>query len=274
MKLNELPKSIYHTLRLANASVEGLLGANKKQVPVIVSFTSIPSRLEKVHIVVRCLFDQAVLPTKIVLWLHESLAHKIPSKLANLEGDLFEIRYTPLHVSHKKLIHTLDEFPESIIVTCDDDFIYHRNWLQSLYEEHLEFPNTVVANHVRTILFNKEGQLLPYKKWIYSSVHEGSNALLAIGGKGVLYPVHALDDRFDQESLFMELAPKADDLWFKAMEYLKGTPIKLTSRPVPEPFPIAGTQSISLKNENIDYDRNTLQWQALQEYFKIDLDRF
>lgn len=274
MKLKELPTSIYHTLRLGNASVKKLLGTRKNRVPVIVSFTSIPSRLDKVHIVVRCLFDQTVLPTKIILWLHESLEHNIPQKLTLLEGSLFEIRYTSLHVSHKKLIHTVQAFPDSVIVTCDDDFIYHRRWLESLYEEHLQYPQTVIANHIRTISFDEEGHLLPYKQWVYQSRHEGSNALLPIGGKGVLYPSDAFDARFDQEALFMQLAPKADDLWFKAMEYLKGTSVRLSARTVPEPIPIAGTQAISLKNENVDHDKNSAQWKSLQEYFKIELHRF
>jgi len=67
------------------------------------------------------------------------------------------------------------------------------------------------------------------------------------------------------------LAPKADDLWFKAMEILKGTRVRLSSRIVPEPIPIAGTQKISLKKENVDEDKNSRQWAALEEYFNFSL---
>lgn len=271
MKLKELPKSIYHTFRLASIPMKRLLHAKKDSIPVIVSFTSIPSRLEKVHIVVRCILDQSVLPKKIILWLHESMRTEIPDKLARLQGELFEIRYTHLHCSHKKLIHTVKAFPGSVIVTCDDDFIYDSKWLENLYYEHLDYPNYVIANHIRTISFDPERKLLPYKKWVYKAgLHENSPWLLPIGGKGVLYPPNAFDALYDDEKLFLTLAPKADDLWFKAMEWLNGTPARLSLRPVSEPIPIMGTQTISLKNENVDNDKNRDQWLALQDYFGFE----
>jgi len=270
VKLKELPKSIYHTTRLAHKPIDKFGLENKERVPLVVSLTSIPSRLKKLHIVIRCLFDQTVLPQKILLWLHESLKGHIPKKLLDLEGALFEIRYTHMEVSHKKLIHTIPLFPELPIVTCDDDFIYHPQWLQSLYEAHQMHPETVLANHIRTIGYDDSGMLLSYKQWVFDS-HKGQNPrlFLAIGGKGVLYPPRALFEQFDDEDLFMKLAPKADDLWFKAMELLQGTPVRLSPKPMDEPIPIAGTQGVSLKKENISEDKNRNQWLALEKHFKL-----
>jgi hypothetical protein len=65
------------------------------------------------------------------------------------------------------------------------------------------------------------------------------------------------------------LAPKADDLWFKAMELRQSTPVRLCTKLVPEPIPIIGTQSFSLKKENVDRDLNVDQWQNLSDYFKL-----
>ncbi len=111
---------------------------------------------------------------------------------------------------------------------------------------------------------------MSYTDWRYNpSRDENSAMLLAIGGKGVLYPPYALDERYDKVDLFLELAPKADDLWFKAMELLQGTPVRLSRRPVPEPIPIARTQKVSLKKENIGGDKNKKQWQALEAYFSL-----
>lgn len=270
MKLKELPKSVYHTLRLAWKPVAAFQLKEKEEVPVVVSLTSIPSRMKRLHVVIRSLLDQSVRPEKIVLWLNESQKGNIPAKLHQLEGDLFEIRFTPLTCSHKKLIHTIPLYTDTPIVTCDDDFIYHPKWLESLYQEHLERPNTVLANHVRTITYDSNGALLSYKEWAYHPATDAtSTMLLAIGGKGVLYPPNALDERYDKVDLFLDLAPKADDLWFKAMELLKGTPVRLSGRPVSEPIPIARTQKVSLKKENIGGDKNKKQWLALEQYFSL-----
>jgi len=272
MKLKEIPSSVYHTLRLASKSLSAFKFGKKPVIPVVISLTSIPSRLSKLHIVIRCLMDQTVHPEKIVLWLHEDMKSSLPNTLTALQGDLFEIHFTHLHCSHKKLIHTIPLFPEKVVVTCDDDFIYDANWLISLYEEHLQFPKDIVANHVRTISYDEHGNLLNYKMWVYDGKKDtDSHRVLAIGGKGVLYPPHALDSQYGDEVLFLKLAPKADDLWFKAMEILKGTRVRLSSRIVPEPIPIAGTQKISLKKENVDEDKNSRQWAALEEYFNFSL---
>ena len=270
MKLKELPKSYYNTLRLALKPITAFQLEQKKEVPVIVSLTSIPSRLKALHIVIRSLFDQSVRPKKIILWLNESMKEDVPKKLTNLEGEIFEICFTPLKCSHKKLIHSIPLYPALPIITCDDDFIYYRTWLESLFQEHLDKPNTVLANHVRTISHDASGEVLSYKQWIFQPKTDSENILLlAIGGKGVLYPPKALDNRYADKELFLKLAPKADDLWFKAMELLKGTPVRLSERTVPEPIPIAGSQKISLKKENIGGNKNKKQWEALEDYFSL-----
>ena len=129
----------------------------------------------------------------------------------------------------------------------------------------------MLANHVRKIKYDSKGEVLPYKEWVYDERKDiDSNLLLAIGGKGVLYPPNSFDERYSDSELFLKLAPKADDLWFKAMELLKGTSVSLSKRKVPEPIPIAGSQKISLKKENIGGDKNKKQWQALQEFFSLE----
>jgi hypothetical protein len=74
-----------------------------------------------------------------------------------------------------------------------------------------------------------------------------------------------------ETELFMKLAPNADDLWFRAMAYLKNTPVVQTAYPFPSPLPIIGSQTISLLNTNVKEDRNRQQWAALVEFFGIDL---
>ncbi len=270
MKVKEFPISIYNTLRLSWISGKRLKKQAVESLPVIVSMTTIPSRLHKVHIVVRSVLDGTKQPQKIILWLEETLKTNIPKSLRVLEGDVFEIRYCPGTYSHRKLIHSLTLYPDHPIVTCDDDFIYRKNWLEALYGQHLVFPNRVIANHVRTITYDETGQLLPYKQWVYHpETDQESPLVMAIGGKGVLYPSNAMHTDVFNEALFLELTPKADDLWFKAMTLRKNVYPMLSKDPVKEPIPIMGTQAISLKKENVDKDKNVRQWRAVQEYFDL-----
>ena len=272
MKLKEIPASLWHSVRLSLKSSQGLLEESKPSVPVVVSMTVIPSRLPKLALVLRSLLDQSVRPERILVWLHQDMESQIPNGVQRLCGSLIQLHFTPLKCSHKKLIHTLEAHPDRVVVTCDDDFLYHRNWLEVLCADHKRYPKHVIAQHLRSIQRNEDGQLKPYKQWIYrSELNQNSDSFLAIGGKGVLYPVGALNLQFNNRDLFLSLAPKADDLWFKAMELLNNTPVKRCDRLVPEPIPIMGTQTFSLKKENVDQDLNGLQWQQLSDHFNLEV---
>lgn len=276
MKLKEFPISIWHALRLKYTSPDDLLG-NSAEIPVCVSMTTIPSRLSKLSLVLRSLLQQTVRPEQIIVWMNDQMQDQIPTAVTALlqhpeVGKLIKLQFTPLTCSHKKLIHTLDNVPNRVVVTCDDDFMYHMDWLSTLYQEHQKFPNHVVAQQIRSITRDVDGGLKPYKEWLYHmATNQDQRTFLAIGGKGVLYPINALHSDYNNTELFMQLAPKADDLWFKAMELRQNTPVRLCDYIVPEPIPIIGTQSFSLKKDNVDRDLNVTQWQRLSDYFELEV---
>ena len=239
-------------------------------VPVIVSLTSIPSRLGTLHLVIRSLLAQDVSPSKIVLWLHKDLQPSLPDKLQKLVCERFEIRYSGLTCSHRKLIHSLEVFPDDVIITCDDDLMYRKNWLSTFYQEHLANPTCVIGNHTSHINHDADGNPMPFKTW-RQPLGNTTNpwAFIPIGDWGVLYPPHSLSEQVQDVRAFMELAPRADDLWFKAMALLAGTvSIQATQTPG-EPIPIGGTQKIALKKENLGADKNTVQWQALEARYGL-----
>ena len=100
MKVKEIPISLYSQIKLSSISKEKFI-EKKEQIPVIASVASIPSRLGIVHLTIRSILNQSVLPKKIILWLHKDLKNKIPSKLKKLEGDIFSysifrfVQFTP-----------------------------------------------------------------------------------------------------------------------------------------------------------------------------------
>ncbi|NAY90380.1 zinc-binding alcohol dehydrogenase [Muricauda sp. JGD-17] len=274
MKVKEIPVSLFHQIRLSSKS-KGSLKRNKKRVPVIVSLASIPSRLDVVHLTIRSILDQDVLPEKIFLWLHEDLRTKIPKKLSSLIGDIFEIKYTKYSSSHRKLVEPLKLFPKKIIITCDDDMMYPKDWLPKLHESHLKNPNCVVANQTRCISYSESGDLLSYNQWLSKSKScKNPWATLPIGAGGTLYPPGVMNEQVFDQQLFLRLAPKADDLWFKAMTLLTETLSKQAKSSKKEPIPILGSQKTSLKKTNIKEDKNRTQWLALTDYFQLKLQKY
>lgn len=270
MKLKELPVSWWTARRLASVSADELRNVNALRLPLIVSLTSIPSRLGIIHLTIRSLMVQSSPAEKIILWLNESLRGQLPQSLDELECDVFEIRYVNLTCSHRKLIHSLELYPNKTIVTCDDDLMYDATWLYRLYQSHLAHPKDVIAHECRLIQFTAPGQPAPYSEWkteVRTDITEPW--LMPIGYGGVLYPPNCLHTDAQDRNLFLCLTPKADDLWFKAMSYLAGTNTRRSANPGKKPIPIIASQKNSLKKTNVRQDGNYLQWLALCEHYKF-----
>ena len=266
----ELPKSLLYSAYLSLVPASKLCRADKEELPVIVSLTSIPSRLNTLHLVIKCLFNQTHRPKKILLWLNNDLQDKIPARLLSLQSELFEIRYSALNCSHRKLIHSREAYPDDIIITCDDDLIYAKNWLTKLYQQHIQRPHAVIGNKAVQIKKDGEGHYAPYLTWRKVDPNGNSNSFMPVGAWGILYPPKSLAEQFIDQELFLKLTPKADDLWFKAMALLNGTDSLQATDTPNEPIPIIGSQKISLKEENVKKNKNDEQWAQLSQYFKLE----
>jgi len=272
MKLTELPKSLYNSIKLAYKPLKSFNEDTKERIPVIVSLTTIPSRIKTLHITIRSILNQDVLPEKIVLWLNDDYKSGIPNALKTLLGDTFEIRFSPYTFSHRKLIHSLESFPNKTIITCDDDLIYHPTSLKLLYQEHINNPGVVIGNRCRQITFDQNNNLLPYLKWPFVKEQNINDKLLIpVGAFLVLYPANVLDKTYNNIALINELAPKADDLWFKAMALLNNRLSIQAQHAAPLPIPIMATQKHSLKKSNTKLDYNRVQWKQITEYFNLKL---
>lgn len=272
MKLKEYPQSLFTAYKLLALKPERF-HAVQESLPIIVSLTSIPSRLSTVHLTIRSLLAQSHKPQRIVLWLNEKLRDQVPDTLTDLEGELFQIRYAQLECSHRKLVHARSAFPGELVVTCDDDVMYDHRWLVNLYQDHIRHPRSVIAHECRRIQLDANGAALPYKLWpVERQPGACGRQLLPIGYGGVLYPPNSLHPDVDNAELYLKLAPKADDLWFKAMSYLAGTETRRASQPSHKPIPVIRSQRDSLKRSNVKQDANRVQWHAICEHYNFTID--
>lgn len=269
MKLfKELPVSLYtsFTLRLKNFKASSF--SRKETVPVIISLTSIPSRMGSLHLVIKSIFNQTVLPEKVILWLNNNLKNDIPKNLSALMCSQFEIRFSELESSHRKLIHTLPLHPKKVIITIDDDLMYRNNLIELLYNEHLNNSDKIIANRTVNLSYDSTGNPKPFKQW-KNSKKLNQKVMVPIGAWGILYPPESLHEDTTNANKFMALTPKADDLWFKAMALKKGTiSIESTHKPK-DPIPIINTQKVALKKINLGKDLNTKQWKQIEEEYNI-----
>ena len=247
---------------------------DKKQV--VVSMTSFPKAIPYAMKAIRSILNGTVLPDRLVLYLFlpEFGEEGIPQELMRLseENKIFEIRNCERNLrSYLKLIPAIADFPESIIVTVDDDIDYHPNMLRDLLAMHATNPYAVWAHRVRHVKLGK-----PYQKWtkyrwyhfLFKRLHI-SYASLQTGVGGVLYPPHSLRADMMDIDLFTTLAPSCDDIWFWAAGVRNGYPVV----PVPfgrnKPRGLHKPKSLSLKTVNFKagIDRNTAALNAIIEHY-------
>lgn len=270
MKKKQMLYSQVQAARLRRINAASLHQSAPGEADVIVSLTSIPSRFAALDLVVRSILSKRVVPQRVVLWINGEFADGIPDSVRALEGPKFEIRETEGNAPHRKLLPAMQAFPGKAIVTCDDDMMMRRGWLRSLVNIHQQAPDAIVSNIVRRIAFDSRGRLLPYDKWpkLRQPDLQGGE-YLPIGYGGVLYPPGCFHDDAQRADLYMQLAPRADDLWFKMMAALKGTPVRTGDRRVRRPREIVGADEVRLKTSNVNQDGNRAQWLALCDHYQV-----
>lgn len=267
MKLHERIPLLLNIQRIKYIDFSKRQLLKKPIAEVIVSLTSIPSRLGLVHLTIKSLLLQSSMPEQIVLWLHNQAKTHIPNELSALQGPRFTIRFTDLDSPHCKLVPSLLAYPTATIVTCDDDHYYSRNWLKALLKQAKKHPHCIVGQKFREMHFNEDGTPLAYRQWRYSrKLQKCPEKFLALGVAGVLYPPGSLHPDATNSKLYLAHCPKADDLWFKAMAYRAKTPLVATSR-MAMFYELVNSQTVTLKKGNINHNQNVTQWKNLCNYF-------
>lgn len=204
----------------------------KRNPQLIVSLTSYPKRMNFIKYSLYSLMTQNLKPDKIVLWLAEE---EFPNGLDDIPDDVLKFTKWGLEImwcenikSYKKLIPSLREFPDDLIVTVDDDIFLPKDWLEKLYSGYLKSPNDIICQRARNISFNSDGSLDSYNNWrLFTNGASSSFLNFLTGGAGTLYPPDSLDLNIFDGDLFMELSPSSDDVWFWAMAVKNNTKIKV-----------------------------------------------
>lgn len=234
---------------------------------LIVSLTTFPDRIEKTWLVVESLIDQTNPPDKIVLTLSlkqftNGLAD-LPKKLLSQLNRGLEIIWSDDDLrSHKKYYYVMIKYPNSKVITVDDDFFYSQGMVEHLLNANQKYPDSVICN----LAAKKNGS--SYKNWTNMLFQEAlpTSDIMQYGGSGVLYPPNSLhQDAFDKEKI-LDLCPLADDIWLNCMTIINNKKIVKTSYPY-YLMPVYFKQTRALKDINVGEDMNSVQIKKLKENY-------
>ena len=126
------------------------VGIQTNEQHIVVSLTSFPERVNTVIKTIKTLLTQTMKPDVIVLWLAEE---QFPNREKDLPEELLSLKDFGLTIgwyndirSYKKIIPSLKRYPDSIIITTDDDIYYAPDTIESLYKSYLEYPHDIHAH--------------------------------------------------------------------------------------------------------------------------------
>lgn len=266
---------------IANTSKSmGVEPVKEGERELVVSLTTHAKRIFTVYRTIECLFDQSLKANRIVLYIGRNEYQsddELPLVLKRQMERGLEVRFVEDLGPYTKIIHALKEFPDSNIITVDDDIWYPSDTFERLVRLHTKQPEAICSIAARVLEW-KDKRKGKFKTYEYLSFavdgyrDTTSPMYVAEGFAGVLYPPGCFTDEVFNKDAFLKLAPKADDLWLKAMGLLSGTPIyaaRCFTCPAIEILCDFDVQDMGLYNFNFGQKGNDKQWKALCDYYNL-----
>ena len=220
--------------------------------PLVISLTSHPPRFRSLKRTLECLLTQTLQVDRIILWIAHDDRVFLSDTILGFVHKGVDIRFCQDLRSYNKIIPTLDEMPDAIIVTADDDIYYWPTWLEELVNAHRNDPQFVLCHRAHNIRLNKEGNPIAYEDWDFEIQEEdNSNLTFPTGIAGVLYPPGIFHEDVLRRDIFLELSPLNDDIWLHWMVRLNGgISRKIGPRRALIYWPGSQTKALHLNNLN------------------------
>ena len=206
---------------------KGVIEGLKEEPELIVSLTTHGRRLFEVYLAIESIMQGSMKPNRIVLWLSKDIqGEPLPQTLMNQIKRGLVVMYTDDIGPYTKLVPALTDYPNSILVTIDDDILYPYDTLELLYSAYQKYPRCICANRIMDVTLDNQGQPASLPTWKELDNKERISRLNFFEGVGgVLYPPHCFTSEVVNQSVFASICPTADDVWFNCMAILSNTSV-------------------------------------------------
>lgn len=189
-----------------------------RQNKFIACITSYPERYEFLPFVINSIKSQSKPPAKIILYLSKRESRKLKIKIKGIEIIKVE-NIKP----HKKYYYAMKKYKNYAIITFDDDVIYPYNFIESLINSYITYPNIISGRRSHYMLYENNKELKIYNNWILTQRNFTTSSfdIFLTGVGGIIYPPDILN--IDEHLLpLIKETITTDDILLKHLEMNKG----------------------------------------------------
>ena len=198
--------------------------------PLVISLTSYAARFQSLALTLYSLLSQTLKPDNIVVWIAHSDRAALTRSLLSFETKGVEFRFCEDLRSYKKIIPALHAFPDSYLVTADDDLYYWPTWLEELVDATKVGSREIITHRVHRITLNTQGRPKNYLDWSWNhrDTSDADSLNFATNGAGTLFPPGCFHSEVTRREIFESDCPDADDIWIYWMVRMAGWVFKPT----------------------------------------------
>ncbi|MBC9246396.1 glycosyltransferase family 2 protein [Paracoccus sp. 11-3] len=276
--ISDLFRQFKHGRRIARAKADlNTRPLNKGRdhglpAPLVVSLTSYAARFDTLALTLRGLLGQTVRPDHVILWLDEGDVSKVPPEVQALTASGLQIEVCPGWRSYKKIVPTLLKYPDSYIVTADDDVYYDADWLDGLVAA-AQGGAAIACHRAHLVTLDATGKPRPYVDWDHNIEQAQKSPLVFLTGvSGVIYAPGSLHPDVTNADRFTQLAPRSDDVWLYWMHRLNGVEAQKIGAKA-RILEWDGSQAQSLRSENLHGTGNDQAIDALLKHYGWPVSR-
>lgn len=276
-KIQKIYRNCVYSYFLNKKIKYGLYKGTERDKKIIISLTSFPARYKTLALSIKTLLLQSVKPDMIILYLGKDTSKaELPQNILEMQkyGLTIKDGYEDVR-PHKKYLYAMQEYPEDIIITVDDDLMYSKNMVETLIKSYKKYPGSVSARRVHQMLSDKNG-LLPYLKWnfTYTCEKKPSYAMLSTNGAGSLFPPHSLPKAAFSLDNIRNYCLNADDIWLKFMLLKNNIPVVWVPSSHSMPYIIPHTQEGALSRSNNGKSQNDSYIEKLTDIYNVNLAEY
>ena len=201
------------------------------------------------------------------MWLAKEQfpSYELPNNLIGLKRYGLEIKWIEDIYGHKKYrIPVMEQKPNEVIITFDDDIIYSPKCIERLMSTHNKYPKCLVCERGQAFEDKKQENPGRWKTISNVGVKKPTYSMNPSPGGGCLIPFGSFHSDAVKEECFRTLAYKNDDLWYMFMCAANGTKM-IKTRKYHRPFSvIRGTQIEQMAIDNVMGERNKIIMDGLK----------